>query len=43
MENSPLQELEPFLLSFRTEEARKESVLRLLDLLGAPWKGLELN
>eukprot|EP00434_Breviolum_minutum_P030248 symbB.v1.2.026754.t2/scaffold2681.1/size73127/3 len=30
------EELEPFLLSFRTEEARKESVLRLLDLLGAP-------
>lgn len=37
METSRLQELEPFLLSFRTEEARKESVLRLLDLLGAPW------
>lgn len=30
------EELQPFLLSFRTEEARKESVLRFLDLLGAP-------
>jgi hypothetical protein len=36
MENPPRtsQELQPFLLSFRTEEARKESVLRFLDLLG---------
>eukprot|EP00913_Durusdinium_trenchii_P004092 g3791.t1 len=30
------QELQPFLVSFRTEEARKESVLRFLDFLGAP-------
>ncbi|CAK9050512.1 unnamed protein product [Durusdinium trenchii] len=30
------EELQPFLVSFRTEEARKESVLRFLDFLGAP-------
>lgn len=34
---STCKELQPFLLTFRTEEVRKESVLRFLDMLGVPW------
>ncbi|CAJ1345881.1 unnamed protein product [Effrenium voratum] len=33
------EELEPFLVAFRTEETRKEAALRCLDLLGAPTLG----
>ncbi|CAJ1450848.1 unnamed protein product [Effrenium voratum] len=33
------EELEPFLVAFRTEETRKEAAFRCLDLLGAPTLG----